>query len=194
MPVTLEQADRRVYLVGLPYPDKDLAKSRLGLTGANWDPDRKQWWVGLAKLEAARALAAELNARTGPAAGPNPAAVRVYAKVRYKGRTYYLAARGQTRVRLVSLPQADGTFLDFWADRAEVAVEKEYQPRRVGYGRYAREEHQTLAGLAAFVARNQAARAAGAPTCPACGRAGELVEDLEDGLHKCRGCCDMPAA
>jgi hypothetical protein len=39
---------------------------------------------------------------------------------------------------------------------------------------------------------NSANRSAGGGTCAECGRGGSLVEDMEDGLMKHRGCCDIP--
>lgn len=201
--VTLERAGARVYLVGLAFADKDRAKSVLGMTGANWDRERRQWWCGLAKLGAAEALAAELNGRPAPEAKPPGAeqktdapaedvsACRVYAKVRYNGREYYQIAetRDGVRVRLCTLDEAGPVF---WAEKLKCELLKTYQPRETGRGRHSRIVHQTVGGLRKFRDEQRKKKAAGAPTCVACGKAGQLVEDLEDGCMKCYGCCDMP--
>jgi len=65
MAVTIERAGQRVYLAGLPFEAKDRAKREIG---AKWDGDRRQWWVGVAKLAAAEELVADLNG--GSAARP----------------------------------------------------------------------------------------------------------------------------
>lgn len=89
----------------------------------------------------------------------DPGAIRLSGKGRYKGRDYYLGAttRDGRRVRLLTLPDAQGAYLDFWADAAAVEVTKTYQPREVtyGYGRLRRTEHTTLGSIARFVARQR---------------------------------------
>jgi hypothetical protein len=78
----------------------------------------------------------------------------VYAKVTYKGKTYYVVAQTPARCRLASL---DGS-VDFWTDKAKCELLKEYTPRKVrfGYGR-TRNEYQTLGGLRRFAEEQRAA-------------------------------------
>lgn len=123
--------------------------------------------------------------------------VRLTGKGTYQGRSYYLGPRtrdGQ-RVLILGLPKADGSYFERWVATAEVTVTKTYQPRQVWDGRrYSGrtvEKHQTLGGIAAFIAREQRNRAAGGDVCAECGKSGELVRDLEDGMLKHRHCCDM---
>lgn len=187
---------------------------RLKDLGAHWDRDRRAWWLGAGKAGAVEALLAE-TAATAPA-GPvkdDPAAVRLVGKARYKGRTYYvrwagITKRGGYAMRLVTLDQA----LDFWADgldpaallsdvtgararqeQAEkdgLAVLVKTYPAREYRGRT---EYTTLASIQRFIERERANRAAGGAVCAACGTSGDLVEDLEDGMMKHRGCCDIPS-
>lgn len=121
---------------------------------------------------------------------------RVYAKVAYKGRTYYVIAetKDQTRCRLATL-QEDGPV--FWTDCAACELVKRYHGREVWDGRrYSNRtvtKYTTLGSLRSFVAEQKRAEQAGVPQCAACGKRNEhLVHDLEDGLMKCRACCDMP--
>jgi len=112
---------------------------------------------------------------------------------------YYAGAVVNGRVRLLTLPDADGKFLDFWANCEEVEQVKTYTPRKVWNGRrapYNRDVlvYTTLGSIAKFIAEQKAAEKAGVPQCAACHkRVHGLIEDLEDGLMKCRGCCDMPS-
>ena len=205
MATTIEKSGARVYLVNLPFAAKDEAKRVLGMSGKNWDGERKQWWVGAAKLADAEAFVAKLNAPAVSGTEP-PAedidAKRVYAKVTHGGKTYYVI--GQTldadhqplRVRLVAFaPEA----VPFWTDAAGCELVKEYPGRMMWNGRrapYNRDvlTFQTLGGIRKFVDKQKNAEAAGVPACSACGkRSAGLVEDLEDGLMKCRGCCDIPS-
>lgn len=120
---------------------------------------------------------------------------RVYAKVEYKGRTYYVIAetKDRTRCRLATL-QEDGPV--FWAQMAECSLLKTYQGREKWDGRrYSGKTitvYTTLGSLRDFVETQKRADAAGHPACPECGKRGELVRDLEDGGMKCYRCCDMP--
>lgn len=61
MMVTLEIVARRCYLVNLPYAKKDEAKHTLGMTGNNWDADRRQWWVSVNKKRAAQNYVDHVN-------------------------------------------------------------------------------------------------------------------------------------
>lgn len=196
MSITIERQGQRVYLVGDTYAAKD----RIKAIGGHWDGERRAWWVGAAKEAEARALVESLTA-AAPAGEPakpakrDPRDIRLTGKGEYKGRTYYLGSYSQdrTRVRCLTLPDANGEYLDFWADAAAVKVVKTYQARERwgGYGRGQVKEYTTLGGIAAFVAREKRNRDAGGPVCAACGKSGELVADLEDGLMKHRHCCDI---
>jgi len=126
----------------------------------------------------------------------NPASIRLTGKGVYKGKTYYLGNRtkdGQ-RVRCLTLPNAAGEYLDFWANVSEVEVTKEYQPREVRVGFRGRTEtrYTTLGSIADFIAKQRDAAQRGEQPCAACGKRGPLHHDLEDGLMKCLACCDIP--
>jgi len=180
---TLTKAGPRVYLTGLPFGHKDAAKKELG---ANWDGDRRAWWVGAGKAAAAEAFVARLNAAPAP---DDTDGCRVYAKVTYKGRTYFVVAetRDRTRCRLAALDKA---VPPFWADCPACTLVKEHAGREVR----GRTVYQTLGGIRAFVAGQKAGEAAGLPACAACGKRSDgLWVDDEDGLIKCRGCCDFPS-
>lgn len=191
MAVTLERVGARVYLKDLSFNDKDRAKAALGMTGQNFDREKRAWWVGVAKLDAATKFVAELNA--GPAAGDaggaakEPDSARVYAKVKYKGRTMYVVAEshGQGRCKVCPLMDGVGT----WVDMADCDLERTYSPREYR----GRTEYTTLGSLRSFVEKQKRLEADGAPQCAACGkRSNDLVHDLEDGCMKCPGCADMP--
>ncbi|MCC6416780.1 MAG: hypothetical protein IT429_00865 [Gemmataceae bacterium] len=188
----IEKIGQRLYLVGLPFAAKDRAKA----IGAHWDGDRRQWWVGAAKTAAAEALAAELNAAPVSATESGPETVgegsRVYARVEYKGRKYYVVAESpeKGRCRLTTLQGTPA----FWADMVACTLIRTYEgrPERGAFGRpTGRTAYTTLGSLRAFVGRETRARDAGATVCAECGLSGELVADLEDGLLKHRRCCDI---
>lgn len=136
--------------------------------------------------------------RSQPKPKEDPDNIRLTGKGRYKGREYFAGAitKDGQRVRLLTLPDADGNYLDFWANCSEVEQTKEYKPREVwDGGRYSNRtvtQYTTLGSIADFVAKQKRAKAAGLPECVECGKRGELVHDLEDGGMKCRACCDMP--
>lgn len=222
---TVERVGARCYAVGAPFGAKD----RLKALGCHWDGDRRQWWIGAAKVASLTALVAEINGETLPAVaatvGLDPAtptavvadklredlgdagaaavltpkedvdACRVYAKLTYKGRTYYVIAetRDQTRCRLTTL---DG-LAPFWADCSECELVRRYEGRERWDGRrYSGKTvtvYDTIGSLREYRDSQAKAKTAGHPACAACGKRGHLVHDLEDGLSKCRGCCDMPA-
>lgn len=121
---------------------------------------------------------------------------RVYAKVEYKGRTYYVIAetKDRTRCRLATL-QEDGPV--FWADMSQCRLLKTYEGREKWDGRrYSNRTvtvYTTLGSLRSFVADQRAAEKNGVPQCPVCGRRNDnMVRDLETGMTCCRGCADMP--
>jgi len=167
--------------------------------GAHWDPGRKQWWVGRAKAAqvadlVAGAAAARSAGTRAPAAAvaEDPDSIKILGKARYKGRTYYVRWAGVTKrggyaMRLTTL---DGS-RDFWADaasdpgiepedRPDLAVwVKEYEPRTVGRGRWAREEYSTLGGLRRF-AEQQRDPATRRGPCTECGHWGPSGEPCEE--------------
>lgn len=197
MATTIEQSGSRLYLVDLPFAAKDEAKR----IGCHWDSDRRQWWIGTAKRDAATALVERLNTRPAaddPAGSENPnlgkglpAASesddrRVYAKVTYKGSNYYVIAESHAQGRcMVCRLTGSG----FWIDMAACELVKTYAPREYR----GRTEYTTLGSIRRFVERQKAGERDGLPQCAACGkRSNDLHHDLEDGLQKCYGCCDMP--
>lgn len=200
---TLEQVAKRLYFVNSPFTAKDAIKS----LGAKWDADRRQWWIGVTKREAAEKLINELNGlgtpvmvptegsaaiaesvglregtpagivadkleeagkakeaaniRAGKPAQQDPREIRLTGKGRYKGREYYAGSitKDGTKVRLLTLPDANGKYLDFWAPCSEVEQTKTYEPREVWDGRRnsGRTELQytTLGSIAAFIKKQQ---------------------------------------
>ena len=190
MAITIERQGQRVYLVGDTYAVKD----RIKAMGGHWDGERRAWWIGAAKAAEAQALVGGLAST--PAASPakqDPSEIRLTGKGRYKGREYYAGAitRDGSRVRLLTLPDASGNYLDFWAPCAEVEEVKRYQPRERTYRGHTTTEYTTLGGIARFVERERRNRAEGGAVCAECGKSGELVQDLEDGMMKHRHCCDI---
>lgn len=145
------------------------------------------------KLEDAGRTAAAAAVRQSETA-EQIAAMRVYAKVTYQGRTYYVVAetRDQTRCRLTTL---DG-MSPFWADMAACTLVRRYEGREAWDGRrYSGRtvtKYDTIGSLRRFRDQQRREAAAGIPACAACGKRGELVHDLEDGLSKCLHCCDIP--
>lgn len=195
MATTLEKSGARVYLVNLPFSCKEDAKREIG---AKWDGDRKQWWVGAGKFAAAEAFVNSLNAG-GSDGGSKPedlSNARVYAKVKYQNRTFFVIAetRDLTRCRIVAL--ADDA-VPFWVDCAACEPVKRYEgwPERGAYGRETgRTVYQTLGSLRSFINSQKDKEARGVPQCAACGKRNEnLIVDHEDGCMKCRGCADIPS-
>lgn len=189
MTITLEKTGSRIYLTGDTFAVKDKIKSM----GGHWDGDRRAWWVGAAKAAAAQQLVDGL-ASDSKAAKQDPKDIRLTGKGRYKGREYYAGSmtRDGLKVRLLTLPDAKGDYLDFWAFCSEVEQTKAYQPREHTYRGRTETRYTTLGSIAEFIADQQEARANGEPECAGCGkRGGELVRDLEDGLLKHPRCCDI---
>jgi hypothetical protein len=118
-------------------------------------------------------------------------AMRVYAKVTYKGRPWFVVAETHdlVRCRITSLLLEPPV----WVDCKDCVLVRRYQPHMVGHGRFGRMVHQTVGNLKAFAEKQAKLRSDEAPRCAACGnRSLDLVEDLEDGLMKCHRCCDIP--
>lgn len=188
MAITIERQGQRVYLVGDTFAAKDRIKSM----GGHWDGDRRAWWVGAKKEADAQALVTALSApqaADATRAKQDPSDIRLTGKGRYKGREYFAGSmtRDGLKVRLLTLPDAKGDYLDFWALCSEVEQTKVYSPREYR----GRMEYTTLGSIARFVERERRNRAEGGQVCAECGKSGELVSDLEDGQLKHRHCCDI---
>lgn len=179
-----------VLITGNTFPVKDQLKA----LGGKWDAAGKGWAVPEEKAEEARGLVAGAKSAP-PAAGPlaasqglapEPDQARVLAKVKYKGQDYFVIAESQAQNRC-RICKMNGT--GFWVDMADCERLKTYQPREFR----GRKEYTTLGSIRRFVAGQKRLEESGAERCAACGkRNNHLVEDLEDGLRKCRGCADIP--
>lgn len=195
MGITVEEVAQRIYLLGDTYPVKD----RIKQLGGHWDGERKAWWVGKVKQADVASLVTELASKPQtPAARmkESPDTIRLTGKGKYKGRTYYAGAvtKDGMKVRLLTLPDANGDYLDFWADCSQVEEVKRYQPREVWNGRRGGgtvTQYTTLGSIADFIAKEKKNKANGGEVCAECGKSGGLVCDLEDGLMKHRHCCDI---
>ena len=189
MSITIEVQGTRIYLKGDTFKVKDSIKAM----GGHWDGDRKAWWVGTAKREAAEKLANGV-ASGSVEADKSDEDPRIVAKVKYKGRMYYArwygtSKSGEFKCHLFSL---DGK-INFWATFAhdsdgsgEIAkIEKTYQPRTNGFGRYAREEYQTLSSIRRFIEQQKSpTRARGRCTeCDHWGPVGETCKECCEGIH-----------
>jgi len=180
--ISTETIGARVYVTGNTYAVKDALKS----AGCHWDGDRRQWWIGKAKLSRITDIVGELA--SAPAAKEDIGARRVYARVEYQGRSYYVIGESQDRCRLTVL---DGS-MEFWADKAECKLLKEYPGRQVWDGRRGNgtvTRYTTLGSLRDFISQRKSDEKSVA--------AGEIPDgwcvDLEDGMVKPRHECDMPA-
>lgn len=128
----IEQTGQRIYLLGDTYPVKDQIKA----AGGHWDPDRKAWWVGVAKRAEMEALSAKLgnpgngNGQSANGGQREPQPLRdgdtIIGKAEYKGRHYILVWEGQTkRGYAAKLAFTDGS-QTFWASQGEYKVEKRF--------------------------------------------------------------------
>jgi hypothetical protein len=117
----------------------------------------------------------------------DPDKVRLTGKGTYKGKTYYISAstRDGSRVRLLTLPDAAGKYLDFWANSTDVEVTKRYEVRTRWNGRYGGssrqlEQYTTLGSIARFL-RQQAEPGQRRGRCTECDAWGPVGEP-------CRSC------
>jgi hypothetical protein len=86
----------------------------------------------------------------------------------YKGHTYKLAYLGPTKFgRKAKLVRGDGG--EFWVP-----------------------EHMVTVSDSGTAPTGTAKASAARRVCADCGKGGRLVRDMEDGLYKHFGCCDMP--
>lgn len=186
---TIAKQGRRFYLQGLPFAEKDRAKS----LGCKWDSNERAWWTG--KLEVAEQLvkgatgsadASGSTGATGSGDAPGESAI-VAARVTYKGKTYYAAGRivrGRTRYddQVDVITTRDGSkwmlyFRDgsksFWSARSELQVVKSYnKPQSIGgLKRYA-DEIKRAGGHPGegYYVRNGEVLASGCGTCSQLGR------------------------
>src|SRR5690606_34018090 len=118
----IEKVGRRIYVLGDSYP----FRRQLRAAGCKWDADRHQWWIGSTKLDVLERLIAEINAHSGDIEERRQAdrleadRRHILGRAEYKGRTYYVVWRGQTRRGdAVKLLFRDGS-KTFWADAGEV--------------------------------------------------------------------------
>ena len=159
--------------------------------GAHWDRERRLWWVGKAKLAQVQeclvgadraqdeSAARGEDSATYPRESPDD--IRLTGKGEYKGRSYYIGSttKDGTRCRLLTLPDAEGHYLDFWADINQVTIVKRYQSREVWDGRRysnrTRTQYTTLGSIARFVAQQKdpATRRGRCTECDAYGPCGE---------------------
>lgn len=166
MSIQIERTGRRHYLIGAAYQHRDALRA----AGCHWDAARRAWWTG--DTATATTLAATLTPPTAqdtPQA-PGPRAT-VAGRVKYQGRTYYLAGRVVRHglsIRddsVTGVSSRDGTRLllffrdgsrQFWAPCAEVQIVAHY------------ERAKTIGGLAKFAAEARDGFP-GRATCPNCG-------------------------
>jgi hypothetical protein len=171
--LSIEKVARRFYVVGNSYPIKDALKS----AGCAFDFERKQWWIGAAKVAAVEQLVQDYQNGVATLPVQDLTTSNVYGKVRYKNRTYYVIARGEEKLRLTVL---DGS-VDFWATSTECEWAKRYEPRTINYGRgRSTEKWQTLGEIRRFVER-QSNPATARVQCPEC-------DSWFDAGSKCREC------
>lgn len=183
--VEIQVEGKRVY-IKTPYGHPAVAK--LKALGCKWDPESKRWWCGLAKKDKVDLIVqANLEA---PAPTEEPDNTKVLAKVKYKTSTYYVIAESQAtnRCRICLLFEKMG----FWVPMEECELIKTYSPKTWTNRGHTMTDYVTLGSIRRFVKEQKEAEARGEDPCASCGKRGRLVLDHEDGLMKCKGCCDMP--
>lgn len=186
MSVTIEKQGRRIYLIGNTFPLKD----RIKAMGGHWDGDRRAWWVGSEKADAVTTLLQGGAEQAEESKPEDPADIRLYGKVKYKGRTYYARFIGETKrgysARLVTLDLS----LDFWVscarpgetqhDGSEAVgvVVKTYAPREYR----GRTEYTTVRSIQRFIEK-QSNPATARGECSECGEWGPVGQT-------CKECCE----
>jgi hypothetical protein len=178
--VTLDNRGSRIYLRGDTYPVKDRIKSM----GGHWDPDERAWWVGKAKLSDAQAFCGSGQGSTTTTVQSDTVTDEtvIRGKATYKGRAGYLVLWTGTTSRgeAVKLAFRDGSKV-FWADRAEVQIDKTYQDHD---WRGRREPGMTFGRLNRLAAQYKQARANGIEPCDKCGG---IHQDTDRTCYMC-GC------
>jgi hypothetical protein len=132
------------------------------------------------------------NVRAGKPAKQDPHDIRLTGKGRYKGREYYAGSvtRDGLKVRLLTLPDASGDYLDFWVLCSLVEQTKTYTPREVWDGRrYSNStvtKYTTLGSIADFIARQKRDAATGHQRvqCHEC----DAWHDASESCPECGGC------
>src|ERR1035441_7505316 len=119
---------RRIYVqtkFGEPVVEK------LKDAGCKWDAAAKCWWAGAAKRAAIEAVLVQRDKDEDEGVDMTPKKqtpddIRLTGKGKYKGREYYAGSitKDGTKVRLLTLPDAEGKYLDFWAHCSEVQQTK----------------------------------------------------------------------
>lgn len=176
---------RRVY-VSTPYGHPVVAK--LKSLDSHWDADSKRWWVGIAKKGEVEKILAEALAAPASEAIEDLSSARISAKVTYEGRQYYVIASTADRARLTTLNDK----IAFWADKSKCELIRKYEPRTNTFRGRTTTEYTTVGSLRRFVESQKEGESKGLQKCTECGvRSNRLVADLEDGLMKCRKCCDI---
>ena len=185
----------RVYIqtrFGEPFVDE------IKKVGGHWDGEKKMWWISPRKrkaleealVEADRELDRRKDAGEPEVKPQDPDDIRLTGKGRYKGKVYYAGAvsKDGRRVRLLTLPDADGKYLDFWADCAEVEQVKKYERRYVWDGvRYSGrkvEKYTTLGSIADFIRRQKDPDRVKRVQCMEC----DAWHDEGEPCHECGGC------
>lgn len=184
---------RRLYVqtsFGEPVVD------RLKALGVHWDREARCWWISPQKRRAVEELLVESDQKKEEGVEPekkpdDPDRIRLLAKVRYEGKTYFASFMGQTKrgqsAKLHTLPDDKDQFRTFWVDLDKVEVLKRYEPREVWDGRRysgkTRLQYTTLGSLADFI-RRQKNPDTRRVQCPEC----DSWHDAGEGCRECGGC------
>ncbi len=177
MSITIEREGSRIYISGDTFAIKD----RLKALGCHPEPGPSgfRWWIGVAKAAQIYALVDSVKNADPNAPKPkqDPNDIRLTGKGIYKGRTYYAGSmtRDGLKVRLLTLPDKDGNYLDFWALCSEVEQTKVYQIREYR----GQKQYTTLGSIFSFIERqkNPATRRGECTECGAYGPSGESCSE-----------------
>lgn len=169
---------------GIPKESIKEARS-LGLS-PDTDPQKViQTLVDQGKQEAADRVKAAVER---PKEQEDPHKINLTGKAEYRGRTYYMGfqTRDGQKVRLLTLPDKEGKYLDFWADLSQVTVVKTYEPRTSWNGmRGARSAevkvYTTLGGIADFLKNPKKSRRVQCQECDA-------WHNQDENCPECGGC------
>jgi len=136
MSITIQQDGRRLYLIGHTYPVKDQIRNG----GGKWDPDRKAWYVGVARRQLAEQIVATCTAAPAQAQESLAEDAREIAgRATYHGRSCYVLGRvirGRTqwddevaiirsKLGKLKLASRDGARI-WWAPESEVRIDRQY--------------------------------------------------------------------
>lgn len=142
MAITVQVQGQRIYLTGDTFPVKDDIKAM----GGHWDGDRKAWWVGVAKREAAEQLASSSVSQTAKSTKSDAPSrdARVKSRVTYKAKDYYVLAGSEREGKPRYLLAARNGAFQFWADGTACVLVKHYGHEDYRSGRM---EYPTLGYL-----------------------------------------------